>query len=171
MKKTIILALVLFLVSFIFLTQPYAQPRGRGGSGWGPGSQYGRMYNPSTVETITGEVVSVDKITPMQGMRYGIHLTVKTDKENISVHLGPGWFIENQDMQIKAKDKVEVKGSRVTVDGKPALIAKEVTKGDSTLVLRDESGFPAWSGWRRGWRGGGGRGCPGCPGRGGPMQP
>jgi hypothetical protein len=45
---------------------------------------------------------------------------------------------------------VEIKGSQVTVSGKPAIIAGEVKKGDETLKLRDESGVPVWSGWRRG---------------------
>ena len=31
--------------------------------------------------------------------------------------------MENQDVKIEAKDRVEVKGSRVTFGGKPALIA------------------------------------------------
>jgi predicted Abi (CAAX) family protease len=74
---------------------------------------------------------------------------VKTEKETISVHLGPGWYIENQDVKIEPKDKVEIKGSRITFQGKPALIAAEVKKGDKTLELRNESGFPVWSGWRR----------------------
>jgi len=73
----------------------------------------------------------------------------KTDKETISVHLGPAWYMDNQDVQIAVGDKVEVKGSRVTLDGKPTLIAAEVKKGDEVLTLRDANGFPAWSGWRR----------------------
>lgn len=107
------------------------------------------MYNPQTVEMITGEVVSVDRITPIKGMSYGVHILVKTDKETISVHLGPGWYIGNQDIKIARGDKIEVKGSRITFEGKPALIAAEVKKGDEVLTLRDANGVPVWSGWRR----------------------
>ncbi|MFN3396231.1 MAG: DNA-binding protein [Thermodesulfovibrionales bacterium] len=121
----------------------------RGSGGWGMGTQYQRMYNPATVETLMGTVESVDKITPMKGMMYGIHLLLKTDKETVSVHLGPGWYIERLDTKIEKGDKIEVKGSRVTMMGKPAIIAAEVKKGDNVLVLRDASGIPAWAGWRR----------------------
>jgi hypothetical protein len=121
----------------------------RGSGGWGPGSQYNRMYDPKTIETLSGEVTSVDRITPGKGMSGGIHMNVKTDKETISVHLGPTWYIENQDVKIAPKDKVEVKGAKVTFAGKPAIIAAEVKKGDEVLKLRDDSGFPVWSGWRR----------------------
>ncbi len=107
------------------------------------------MYDPRTVETITGEVVSIDQFTPVRGMYYGIHLMLKTDKETVSVHLGPGWYIENQDIKIEPKDKVEVKGSRITFAGKPAIIAAEVKKGEQIFTLRDKNGLPAWCGWRR----------------------
>ena len=121
----------------------------KGGSGWGMDSPYQRMYNPQTVETITGEVISLDMVTPMKGMGHGVHMMVRTDEETIPVHLGPAWYIENQDVQILPHDEVEVKGSRTMFHGAPALIAAEVKKEDQVLELRDEQGFPVWSGWRR----------------------
>jgi hypothetical protein len=36
------------------------------------------------------------------------------------------------------------------LDGKPALIAAEVKKGDEVMKLRDANGVPAWSGGRSG---------------------
>jgi hypothetical protein len=97
MKQMMTLIAVVTMLSLTFATEALAQPgmMWRGGGGWGPGTSYARMYNPQTVETITGEVVSVDKIMPMKGMSYGVHIVVKTDKETIPVHLGPGWYIES----------------------------------------------------------------------------
>lgn len=99
--------------------------------------------------TISGEVVGLEKITPFKGMGNGVHLLLKTDKESISVHLGPVWFIERQDTQIAGGDKVIVRGSRITHDGKPAIIAAQIEKGDDVLTLRDMAGKPMWAGWRR----------------------
>jgi hypothetical protein len=121
----------------------------RGSGGWGMGSGYQRMYDPATVETVSGTVASVEKVAPMKGMHAGIHLMVKTDKETVDVHLGPDWYIERLDAKIQKGDRIEVKGSRVTIEGKPAIIAAEVKKGDNVLVLRDSSGIPAWAGWRK----------------------
>lgn len=103
-----------------------------------------RNYDPKTVETIEGKVVSVEKATRGQGRSYGVHLTLQTDKETISVHLGPNWYIEKQTLRIEANDTIIVTGSRVTVDGKPAIIAAQVKKGNEILKLRDENGVPAW---------------------------
>ncbi len=118
------------------------------GAGWGYG-RYGRMYNVKTVETITGTVLNVDTFTPTSGMSKGVNLQVKTQKGTIPVHLGPAWYIENQEITIKPEDKVEIKGSKTNFARKPAIIAAEVKKGNMTLVLQDEYGFPVWNGWRR----------------------
>jgi hypothetical protein len=82
-------------------------------------------------------------------MASGIHLQLKTEKGTIPVHLGPAWYIERLDMKIEKGDKLVIKGSRVAFEGKPAIIAAEVARGDSVLVLRDASGVPAWAGWRK----------------------
>jgi hypothetical protein len=143
---------VVAVTSLLLAAEAVSAQRGmrwHGSGGWAPGGQYGRMYDPKTVETISGEVVSVDRFTPMKGMGQGVHMTVKTATETVSVHLGPSWYVENQDVKLAPKDTVEVTGSRVTFQGKPALIAAEVHKGDEALKLRDDSGYPVWAGWRR----------------------
>lgn len=135
--------------------QPTGQPtpmmkrRGmRGMGGWGHRGNYGRMYNTNTVETITGKVIGVDTFTPMGGMSRGMHLQLQTDNQTVDVHLGPAWYLENQKVEIKPNETIEVKGSRITFAGKPAIIASEVKKGNEILKLRDEKGFPVWSGSR-----------------------
>ncbi|MEN6622893.1 MAG: DNA-binding protein [Smithella sp.] len=150
-KNGVIFFTIFFFVCVLLAANSFAQPgmKWKGSGGWGMGSQYSRMYNPKTVETIVGEVIKVETITPVRGMSQGVHALVKTSKETISVHLGPAWYIENQDIKIVPKDKVEVKGSRITFQGKPAIIAAEVKKGNEILELRNENGIPAWSGWKR----------------------
>jgi hypothetical protein len=40
-----------------------------------------------------------------------------------------------------------VKGSRITYEGRPAIIAAVVHKCEEMLVLRDADGTPMWAGW------------------------
>ena len=147
------ISLIGILALVLAATAAWAQPgmgMGRGqGRGWGAGDPYSRMYNPKTVETLSGEVVSVEKFTPGRRMSYGVHFTLKTDKETIPVHLGPSWFMDKQAMTIAAGDKVEVTGSRITYEGNPTIIAAEVKKGGQVLKLRDAAGVPAWAGQGR----------------------
>ncbi len=148
------------LVASVALAAPVLAQTGGMQDGSGPGARTGRMYNPQTVGTITGEVVSVDAVAPMMGLprsgmgmsrarmrqTNGIHLLVKTATESISVQLGPAWFVGRQPVQIKQGDTVKVTGSRITFAGKPAIVASEVSKDGQVLKLRDANGVPAWAG-------------------------
>lgn len=142
------------LLGLILVCGVWAQPgRGPGGGlgyGWGAGDPYSRLYDPKTVETLGGEVVSLEKFTPGKRMSYGVHFTLKTDKETIPVHLGPSWYVEKQTVALAQGDKVEVTGSRIMYEGKPTIIAAEVKKGGQVLKLRDTNGVPAWAG--QGWQ-------------------
>ena len=151
MKKISALSALIAISVFLLSSQSFAQPgmKWSGSGGWGPKSPYCRTYNPATVESLSGEVISVEKFVPGKRMSSGVHLVLKTDRETISIHLGPAWYVENQDIKIDAEDRIEVKGSRITSAGRPAIIAAEVKKGNEILTLRDENGFPVWAGWRR----------------------
>ena len=59
--------------------------------------------------------------------------------------------MEKQTVKIEAGDAVTVTGSRVTMNGKPVIIAAQVKKGNETLKLRNDNGVPVWS--ARGRRG------------------
>ncbi len=157
--KGIIVSMVavsIFLLISIAVAQEWQG--GRGSEGWGMEHPYQRMLDPKApIETLSGEVIHVQKITPKKGMSTGIHVILHTDKETIPVHLGPAWFIEHLDTKISKGDKIEVRGSRVTmtIEEKPELkaqhviIASEVKKGDKVLILRDATGEPVWAGWRK----------------------
>jgi len=68
---------------------------------------------------------------------------------SIPVQLGPAWYIEHLDARIELGDRIEVMGAKAFAEGLPAVIAVELRKGDSLLVLRDAAGIPVWAGWRR----------------------
>jgi hypothetical protein len=147
MKKIFVaFGIVLGVLVFIDISDAHGCMKCNDCAGCCAGNQNSRMYDAKSVETVKGEVVSVDE---MNGMCSGVHLTLKTETELVSVHLGPSWFLNNQDLKVAKEDKVEIKGSRVQFDGKSAIIAIEVLKGDQVLKLRDENGIPVWSGSTR----------------------
>jgi len=143
-SRSVVPVIVLITVSFVCAGQLLAQ---RGG-GRGPGAS---MYDPKTVESVSGEVVSVEKIAKDGGRRGGgIHVQLKTDKEEVAIHLGPSSYLADHGFTIEAKEHLDVRGSRVTYEGKPAIIAAEVKKGNQTVKLRDDDGRPLWRGQRPG---------------------
>jgi hypothetical protein len=74
---------------------------------------------------------------------------VKTETETLEVHLGPTAYLTEKNIALAKGDAVEILGSRVTVDAKPVLVARQIKKGSNTWTLRDASGRPLWSGGRR----------------------
>ena len=110
------------------------------------GTAYSKMSKSTTMETVSGEVISIGKISLMNGVIQGVYVIVKSHEKKITIHLGPVWFIDGQDIKIKPNDEVEVKCSEITYQGKPAIIASEVKKGKEILKLRDEDGSPYWNG-------------------------
>ena len=103
------------------------------------------MYDTSTEVRLTGTVEAVETIAgPGRASRAmgGLHLTLKTATESIGVHLGPSAFLTANKMTVATGDTVEVLGSRITINHRVVLVAREITKGDNTVTLRDESGRP-----------------------------
>lgn len=115
----------------------------------------GPYYDTNTEETIEGVVEDIAYVTPVRGrgIGAGVHLTVQKGDAAMLVYLGPQWYLSEQGKAFEKGETVTIVGSRVTIDGTEAVIAKEVTRGEETFVLRDDQGFPAWRGWRRGGQG------------------
>jgi hypothetical protein len=108
-----------------------------------------RNYDPKTVETLQGKVVSLEVSSSPLQRDHGIHLLLQVGKANIAVHLGPAAFLRKQSVRMAVNDIITVTGSRVLFDGKLAIIAAEIKKGNEVLKLRDENGIPVWSGGGR----------------------
>jgi hypothetical protein len=49
-------------------------------------------------------------------------------------------------------DEIAVTGSKVKQDGADLVLAREVVKGNVTLVLRDDKGNPVWTWQRKNWQ-------------------
>ena len=106
------------------------------------------MYNAqiqTTVKCVIAEVGKVDQVWgPMKGNSYGVNLTVKTDKETLTVYLGPSWYIDRQDIKIGKNDIIEVRGCKKIYNGKFVIVAQEIIKNNKVLKLRDDDGNPVW---------------------------
>ncbi len=114
--------------------------------GWATRNKYFKIFNRRTIQSIIGEVISINTFIPLKGMTLGVHLMLKTDKGVISAHLGPTWYLENQNFKIDSKEKIEVIGSFVIYNGKPTIISIELRRDTEVLKLRDWYGLPFWHG-------------------------
>ena len=144
-KKTFPLVILLGAVSLSIATA-FAQR--------GPGRGPMTMYDSKTEATLAGTVEEVKTGSGTAGHGgygccpeigpQGTHILLKTEKETIEVVLGPSSFLKEHKIEIVKGDTVEAVGSRVTIAGSPALIAREIRKGDTSVPLRDANGRPLW---------------------------
>lgn len=135
-RTTITIASLIFLVA---IPWAIAQSGMQGGRGLGA-----RNYNPATETTLKGTVEDVMQTTGNRG-GIGTHLSLKTDQGVYDVHVGPAAYVSAQQFAFAKGDALEVIGSKANVNGKDILIARQIKKGNGTLTLRDERGFPKWS--------------------------
>ena len=110
-----------------------AQNRGKG---------QGPMYDPSTEATITGTIEQIQTLDMM--CQSGTHLTVKTDKGNTEVALGPTKFLADQKLELKKGDQVQIVGAKANTKRGEMFVARQVTNGGKTVTLRDDKGVPNW---------------------------
>lgn len=103
-------------------------------------------YDPSTEITISGSVDEVQQMAARGRGMGGIHLTVDTATGKLPVHVGPAAFVSSKNVTFAKGDVLTVVGSKVTMGGQEVVLAREITKGDQVLTLRDAKGFPLWSG-------------------------
>jgi hypothetical protein len=116
--------------------------------GWEKGSPYNKKFDESTVQTITGKVIKVDRdLHPLTEMAPGFAAVIRTKKgEEIQVQVGPIWFTSfyKQKWDIKPGDTVTITGSRVKIDNKDVIMASHGEKGKLKMTVRGKHGVPIW---------------------------
>jgi hypothetical protein len=106
-----------------------------------------RNYDPKTEVTVKGKIEDVQEQAGKHGWT-GTHLILQTHSGTLPVHVGPSAYIAKKRFSFAKGDEIEVLGSKVTIDGKATLLAREVTKQGKTLILRNAQGIPEWAGGR-----------------------
>lgn len=132
-KRSLAFTAVVFLVAIPLVAQ-MGPRRGRGPM----------HYDPATEVTVKGTVQEVSEMTGRRG-HTGVHLTLKTEQGVYEVHAGPLWYLSDQQFTVAKGDSLEITGSKTTIGGSEALVARQIVKEGKTLTLRDEQGFPKWS--------------------------
>ena len=134
--------------------QSYSQQYGsKGGRGQGYRMQpYWIAHEVHTCATgkISGRITRLRVETFSQDMEPGLAMEVQTpDRGLVHVHLGPLWFLDRQETDLKPGDEVTIQAFCYKLEGQERLLAAEVKHKDHTLVLRDPQGHPYWEAWRK----------------------
>lgn len=143
--KNILKFQILLLVILFAFTQLFAQP----GRGLNRGN-ITRLYDTTTVETITGKITKIEKAQSGYSRFSGTLLTIKDNKQELKTYIAPDWYLAQKKLEFKKGDSLTVTGSRISFQNKPLLIIKEATYNEKKIVIRNENGVPVWAGKRQG---------------------
>jgi hypothetical protein len=159
MNRTIVFVSILFFPAAVFVKNSTATA-GQAGSaanflrtqgmmgGWHYDSMYGRQYFSGTEVNVRGTITDIGTFMPLRGMRNGSRISLKTDKGNITVHLGPYWYIDAQDLKLEKGQSIEVEGRQIGSGKEAFIIASAIIAGKEKLSLRDSAGIPNWCAMR-----------------------
>ena len=98
-------------------------------------------YDVSAEVTVKGVVTAIHE-SKVATDHPGLHLVLQTDTETVEVHACPVRFLSELGFALEVGDKLTVIGSRPK--GASVMVAREITKGQLSLILRDKTGTPNW---------------------------
>ncbi len=101
-------------------------------------------YDVHTETKMKGAVEEM-KLPPKGSEKEVAHLLVKTGTDTVDVYLCPKSFLDDMGVSFSKGDEIALTGSKVKQGEADLILAREVVKGNDTLVLRDEKGNPVWS--------------------------
>lgn len=100
-------------------------------------------YDPATETKMKG-VVEELKLPPKGQEKEVAHLLTKSGDDMIDIYLCPKSYMDDMGVTFSKGDAIAFTGSKVKQDGADLILAREVVKGQDTLVLRDDKGNPVW---------------------------
>jgi len=104
-------------------------------------AQGAALYNPADEVTVKGVVQEVQEFDcPVSEGELGSHLMLKTPDGMIQVHLAPTRIISGQKLTYSPGDQLEVVGAKFRFEGKKGVIAREITRGNESIIFRDPEG-------------------------------
>jgi hypothetical protein len=130
------------LVAYSADAGPRTCPMAKMGGGMGGGMTMCVMYDVKTVETISGEVIGLEKMEHAKGQPCCTLIILKAGDKEYVVYTAPEKYLEEQLFGVAKGNKLEVKGSVKTADKELYIVAAEIKKGEKVIKLRDEKGEP-----------------------------
>jgi len=102
----------------------------------------GLKYDLQTEIKIKGIIEELKPANPSKIA--GAELAVKNETGVVEVYLCPKVFLSDMGVSFAKGDEIQVTGSKVKRDAEDLILAREVVKGNDTVVLRDGKGAPVW---------------------------
>ena len=123
----------------------YGHQGGRGQGFQAYPYQVSQEVHTCTPGEISGRINRLRVETFSPDMEPGLGIDVQTlDRGLVHVHVGPLFFLDRQEADLKPGDEVIIQGFCYKFKGQERLLASEINHKGNTLKLRDVQGKPYW---------------------------
>jgi len=95
-------------------------------------------------EMKTKGVVDEVNLLPIGTRKDFTELIIKNGDDKVHIYLCPKPYEEEMGISLSKGDQIAITGSKVKHDAGEVILARELVKGDDTLLLRDDKGNPVW---------------------------
>ena len=104
-------------------------------------AQGAALYNAADETVVGGRVQEVQEFDcPVSEGELASHLMLKTKDGVLQVHLAPVRIMSGQQLSFAPGDQIEVVGSKIRLNGKSGIIAREISRNAETFIFRDREG-------------------------------
>jgi sporulation protein YlmC with PRC-barrel domain len=98
---------------------------------------------PESIRDLTGTVTYIEGTGCGESVE-GRLVTIRTDRGERVVALGPGSYLLRQRFDVRQNDQLVIRGYEADHNGRRFFYATEVRRGDEVLKLRRDDGTPLW---------------------------
>ncbi len=102
-------------------------------------------YDLQTETQIKG---TVEELKVPDKAKENMHVILKSTDASIDITLCPKSYLDDMGISLAKGDEIALLASKIKDDAGEVVLARELKKGNDTLILRDAKGNPVWN-WRR----------------------
>ena len=136
--NTFIFGLCLSLLGSVCLARSAVQ---KGSGFWTDADQKLFLANPKA--EIHGNVLSMEEGSGSQE-EAGLKLRLATKEGEVTVYVGPSWFLSKNAFNLTQGEPITVVGIRIPLEKMGGVMASEISRSGEKLILREPSGKPRW---------------------------
>jgi hypothetical protein len=152
MKHITMAALLLFSIGWFHPTQVRAEaPKPKGGC-WSRDIAMRPSVDPQATTTIQGRVIAIDRNDrdePIAAKEVVTWARIETaDGTQKSIYLGSDRYLNQQQIQLKVSDNLEIKGTQTTNPKQlPTIVASTIKKGTRVWKINQIAAKPTTAKW------------------------
>lgn len=103
-------------------------------------------HNPQKACQVSGQIIDVIEYTPSRGSAKGVYLSLSSHDKEVTVHLGPKWYVSQLPISFTIGDYISVIGFEGNIQDETVVIAQEILHPQGRYSLRDSRGGALWTG-------------------------